>query len=204
MASFTALILDFGEVLVRFQSEASVTQMAHLAQLDAGEFHRRYWLHRPDYDAGRLTAEAYWREVGAPAPAIQALIAADVESWLDYREDVWDLAAQFKARGGRTAILSNGVPEVMNRVRSERTLAQWFDVVTVSYETGCTKPDRRIYDACLWALGVPPEAALFVDDRIANIEGAAQLGLQVLHFTGDGSVAALKALVDEARGMTQQ
>jgi len=190
-----ALILDYGEVLARFQSAASIKRMADLAGLDTEEFHRRYWLHRPDYDSGRLSARAYWEAAGAPPAAINDLIAADVESWLDYREDVWDIAAKFKATRGLTAILSNGVPEVMDRVRSERTLSQWFDAVIVSYEIGCTKPDARIYEATLSALGVPAAAALFVDDRMTNIAAAEQLGLQVLHFTDDSSVEKLKTRV---------
>lgn len=190
-----ALILDYGEVLARFQSAASVKRMADLAKLDTEEFHKRYWLHRPDYDAGRVSAAGYWQRVGVEAEAIDALIAADVESWLDYRDEVWDLAAEFKAGGGRTAILSNGVPEVMDRVRSERTLSRWFDVVIVSYEVGCTKPDPRIYQTCLAALGVAAESTLFVDDRRANLEAAVALGIQTFHFTDDSSVEGLKTVL---------
>ena len=208
-----ALILDYGEVLARFQSAAAVKRMADLANLTTEEFHERYWRHRPDYDAGRVTAADYWRRVidgdlGLENQAelrqthaeLPALIEADVESWLDYRDEVWDLALEFKTAGGRTAILSNGVPEVMDRVRSERTLPKWFDVVTVSYEVGCTKPDPRIYQACLSALGVAAETSLFVDDRRANIDAAAALGLQTFHFTDDSSVEGLETMVRDNGG----
>jgi putative hydrolase of the HAD superfamily len=190
-----ALILDYGEVLARFQSAAAVKRMADLVKLSTEEFHHRYWLQRPDYDAGRVSAAEYWRRVGADDGSVDALIAADVDSWVDYRDEVWDIATEFKATRGKTAILSNGVPEVMNRVRAERTLSKWFDVVTVSYEIGCTKPDPRIYQACLSALDVPPASALFVDDRKANVDAAAALGLQTFHFTDDSSVEGLKTVI---------
>lgn len=203
-----ALILDYGEVLARFQSAAAVKRMAELANLTTEEFHERYWRHRPDYDSGRASASEYWaRVIGHGADhgledqaELPALIEADVESWLDYRDGVWDLALEFKTAGGRTAILSNGVPEVMDRVRLERTLPKWFDVVTVSYEVGCTKPDPRIYQACLSALGVAAETSLFVDDRRANIDAAAALGLQTFHFTDDSSVEGLKTMVRDNGG----
>lgn len=204
MNPIQALILDYGQVLVRDQSAAVVKRMADLASLSTDEFHRRYWRHRPDYDSGRASATEYWQlvlrdgstHVGpSEAKVIEALTQADVESWLDYREEVWDIAAEFKERRGRTAFLSNGVPEVMNRLRAERNLSKWFDSVIVSYEVGCTKPDPRIYQACLSALDVPAASALFVDDRRANLDGAQELGIQVFHFTDDSSVAGLKSLL---------
>jgi putative hydrolase of the HAD superfamily len=195
-----ALILDFGEVLVRPQSAASIERMAQLAQLEIDDFRQRYWLHRRDYDSGVLDDEQYWRRVveGSPLPpdqlsaTLEALMTADFLSWNDARESVWEIAAAFKAAGGRTAILSNGVPAVMNRVRAARPLADCFDAVIVSFEVGCAKPEQRIYEICLEKLGVPAASALFVDDRLENLVAAEQLGIRTLHFTGDESVAALR------------
>src|SRR5262245_34228046 len=62
-----ALILDFGEVLVRSQPPAVIAEMAALADLDVDEFRRRYWEHRRAYDSG-LPADDYWRRVVDGAP----------------------------------------------------------------------------------------------------------------------------------------
>jgi putative hydrolase of the HAD superfamily len=174
--------------------------MAGLAGLDEEEFRLRYWRWRLDYDRGVLSDDEYWRRVidgagvddGNRTSITEALAEADFDSWSDYREDVWDLAAAFKRRGGRTAILSNGVPAVINRVRLKRRLADYFDVVIVSCEVRCTKPDARIYELCLSQLGAEPAATLFVDDKIENLEGAARLGIRTLHFIGDESVEELR------------
>jgi HAD superfamily hydrolase (TIGR01509 family) len=80
--------------------------------------------------------------------------------------------------------LSNGVPEAMARIRTDRPLEGWFDVVLVSCEVGVAKPDRMIFQMCLSQLCVMPSQALFVDDRIENVEGAASLGIQTFHFVG--------------------
>lgn len=200
--SLDALILDFGEVLVRPQSAASIERMAQLAQLDIDDFRHRYWLHRRDYDSGALTDDGYWRRVidGSTLPedqipaTLDALMTADFLSWNDARDAVWEIAAAFKAAGGRTAILSNGVPAVMNRVRAARPLAACFDVVIVSFEVNCAKPDPRIYEICLKELDVPAASALFVDDRLENLAAAEQLGIRTLHFTGEESVAALREI----------
>src|SRR6266849_1279406 len=153
--------------------------------------------------ASRMTpgsqAAEYWRRVletlgqssGAleHGPAIDQLIEADVASWTEFREEMWGLARSFRVGGGRTAFLSNGVPEAMARIRANRPLESWFDAVVVSCEVGVAKPDPRIYQICLSRLGVLPERALFVDDRADNIQAAARLGIETLHFAGDDAVA---------------
>jgi putative hydrolase of the HAD superfamily len=174
--------------------------MADLAGLELAAFKDRYWQHRLGYDSGALSSADYWRRVTAgvipPAQfdsALQALTTADFIAWSDYREDLWALTLDFKSRGGRTAILSNGVPSVMDGVRSTRALGEYFDAVVVSYEVGCVKPDPRIYEICLAQLGAQASSSLFVDDRLENLEAAARAGIQTFHFVGDESVAALRA-----------
>jgi putative hydrolase of the HAD superfamily len=194
-----ALILDFGEVLTRPQSPEAVERLAALAGLPVGEFVVRYWRHRADYDNGLAVAE-YWRHVlesrGAlPSTVVSALVEADAASWTDYRTEVWDLAARFHASGHRTAMLSNGVPEIIGRVRAGRRLDDWFDVVVVSCEVGCCKPDPAIYQLCLARLGEPAAQTLFVDDRAENLQAAESIGLQTLQFTGDESVPLLRKLL---------
>ena len=198
----SALVLDFGEVLVRPQSHAAISEMAAIAGLGTDEFHRRYWQHRPAYDCG-LPADEYWQLVlndsrmdPADVRRVTPLLKdADARSWTDYREEMWQLTSDFRTRGGRTAFLSNGVPEVMERVRRQRDLAAYFDVVIVSYEVGFAKPDRRIYELCLSRLGVAPAEALFVDDRIPNVEAARTIGISAIVFLGDESVDEIGRLL---------
>lgn len=199
-AGIRALIVDFGGVLTRAQPATLVTDMAQLVGAGESAFLDAYWVHRRDYDLG-LAANQYWARVlgscGVPRPEtrdglLSALIALDAASWMDYREAMWEVVAAFRKRGGRTAMLSNGVPEVMARVRADRPLERWFDVVVVSCELGVVKPSSRIYQVCLTRLGVEAEEALFVDDRQDNVDTAVRLGLDTIHFRGDPSVALVR------------
>jgi putative hydrolase of the HAD superfamily len=196
-----ALILDFGEVLTRPQPRDAVERMAAIARLSVDQFVSRYWRHRGAYDGGLPVAD-YWRRVletdddEVAASVLDDLIAADAASWSDYRGEVWDIAAAFRARGRRTAMLSNGVPEVIGRVRAERPLDTWFDVVIVSCEVGRCKPDPAIYEMCIDRLGVPAASTLFVDDRTENLQAAEGVGLRTLCFAGDDTVPVLRTLLD--------
>jgi putative hydrolase of the HAD superfamily len=196
MADISALILDFGGVLSYLQPEDWYPTMAARLEVDAGAFRAAYWEHRHAYDGG-LPAQEYWRRVhatlGRPCGPLDLLIQSDVASWTEFREEVWTLARNFRQRGGRTGFLSNGVAEAMAHIRAKRPLELWFDAVVVSCEVGASKPGPLIYEICLSRLGVAPERALFVDDRADNIEGAARLGIETLHFAGDDAVARLHA-----------
>lgn len=45
---------------------------------------------------------------------------------------------------------------------------------------GTRKPERGIYEACLNALNVNPEEAIFLDDIGENLKAAAQLGIKTI------------------------
>jgi putative hydrolase of the HAD superfamily len=194
------LILDYGDVLSRPQRMDSVAAMAERVGVSRDAFTTAYWRPRRAYDAG-LPAAEYWKRVLGPLGAsgdaglVPWLIARDVESWTDYREETWEVARAFRAAGGRTAFLSNGVPEIVGHLRQARALDHAFDAVVVSCEVDCLKPDPRIYRLCLERLGVRAEEALFADDRLENVESAARLGLRTLHFAGDDAVARLRAAI---------
>ena len=171
------------------QDSDLVDRMTAVTGVDRERFEKAYWRHRRAYDLGRRATD-YWRDtlhdLGVSDDAVlESLIDLDVQSWTRYREPMWTLARTVRASGVKTAILSNGVPEVMARVRADRPLEEIFDVVVVSYELGHAKPDREIYEATLSKLGLAPQDALFVDDRGENIAAADELGLRTFHFTGN-------------------
>jgi len=200
MARPAGLILDYGNVLSRAQDPTWLDAAARRLGADATAFRAAYWQHRHAYDAD-LPAAAYWRRVVAgarPAAALDPsdlawLIASDVASWSVYHEEVWALAARFRAAGGRTAFLSSSGPEVMARVRADHPLETRFDAVVISCEVGLAKPDPRIFR--LERLGLSAGAALFVDDRADNVQAAAGVGLRTLRFEGPDALERLQALV---------
>lgn len=74
----------------------------------------------------------------------------------------------------RLGLVTNGIPDVQ-RTKIEATgLAERFDVVTISGELGCGKPDPRIYAVTLEAIGARPEEAIMVGDNFRRDVTAAQ------------------------------
>ena len=177
-----ALILDYGEVLSYPMRPGAISLMASQLGTLETELTQAYWRHRREYDLGVQLDEGL----------LNALVAIDVDAWTDYRDEMWTLAATFRGNGGKLGMLSNGVPEIVARIRADHDLSSLFDAVVISYEVQLAKPEPEIYRIALDRLGVPAFDALFVDDRAENVDAARELGLQTLLFTGD--VHALRAL----------
>jgi len=59
-------------------------------------------------------------------------------------------------------------------------LADFFDCITLSYQVGVRKPDKRIYLEALRCLGFEANECVFVADEISDLEGAREIGLKTI------------------------
>jgi putative hydrolase of the HAD superfamily len=184
-----AVIFDYGEVLCSPDPTAH-RRLLDITGLDHDTFERFYWRDRHDYDLGNLDGPAFWRRFARDAgltfsPAqIAALVENDVLLWVSVDEPMLAWAAALQQAGVLTAILSNMVPEVLRYMRQEFAWLAHFTHQTYSCELHIAKPDPAIFIWTCAHLGVPPEEALFIDDRLVNIEAAEQLGLHAIQFRG--------------------
>jgi len=70
-----------------------------------------------------------------------------------------------------------------------------FDAYILSNEHGCRKPEPEIYLLTSRELGVEPQEAVFIDDRIKLVEGAQNVGMKGVHYIyHEQLVQDLKAL----------
>lgn len=116
-----------------------------------------------------------------PEPAfvrrITDLIAAHLEGRVHLYDDALPTLRRLRARGVRTAVVSNCDHFAAPLVRELR-LAEEVDALVLSFEVGSHKPEPGIYLAALEALDVAPERAVFVDDQPPYLDGAAALGIR--------------------------
>jgi putative hydrolase of the HAD superfamily len=94
--------------------------------------------------------------------------------------DVFNLAKDLRAKGIKTAMLSNRINPLTWLARRGDGLAD-FDPVVFSSDIGVSKPNAKAYQVVLDKLGLKPEECLFVDNRTGNLEAAEKLGINTLH-----------------------
>jgi 2-haloacid dehalogenase len=81
-----------------------------------------------------------------------------------------------RAKGVRTAILSNGTPAMLEAATVSAGLSDLLDAVISVEEAGVYKPDPRTYALVQARLGVAPAEVLFVSSNGWDIAGAAAFG----------------------------
>ena len=66
---------------------------------------------------------------------------------------------------------------------------QFFEKAYYSFELGMRKPDSEIFQFVLQDSNLSAEASLFIDDKIENVEGAKQAGLNAYHHNPEQDIA---------------
>jgi len=75
----------------------------------------------------------------------------------------------------------NNESREMNEYRIKQFgLSQIFDLFVSSCYVGMRKPDDKIYRVALDMIRKSPDECCFIDDRLANIEGAAKVGIRTV------------------------
>lgn len=183
-----AVIFDYGGVLCFAPDDQQIAHAAQRCGLSSPEFLKAFWSIRIEYDAGKLAPEQYWRQVAKNAGRhfddglIAEMIETEIAFWSRLDEAVVAWNDQLRAKGMKTAMLSNLPPPLGLRMRAEG-FYDHFDHATLSFELGIVKPAREIYEDAVRGLGIAPEQALFLDDREENVAGALAAGLHAELFT---------------------
>jgi putative hydrolase of the HAD superfamily len=108
------------------------------------------------------------------------------------REGVVDQVRAVRAAGYTTALLTNSFREfrpVLNAAVDMRL----FHHVIDSSEVGSRKPEPEIYAITLDRLGVAADEVLYIDDFLANVEGARLAGWNAVHVRNEADVLAAVA-----------
>ena len=183
-----AVVFDYGMVLTGPANPAAHARMLQLTQLPKPVFEENYWRHRLDYDRGTLNGQTYWQMFADTASAtldqttINRLIEQDILLWTDLNPVMLRWVSQVQAAGFRTAILSNMGAELLAHMRKNFHWLESFDHLTWSCELDLIKPEAAIYKHTLEKLAVRADEALFLDDKIENVEGARRVNMHSFPF----------------------
>ena len=177
-------------VLTGPRDEEALAALHRLTSMSPERFEDHYWVNRHAYDEGKLTGLAFWERfvreagvVGGSADLIEELNHWDARMWTTENPEMLAWQLRLKERGMRTAILSNMGDNVLANMQRTFDWLPRFDVLVWSYQLRMAKPEPAIYLHVLKELDVRPEEALFLDDKLVNVEAARALGMRALEFS---------------------
>lgn len=126
---------------------------------------------------GRITAMDFWRGAGVD-PALEdeylqrhSLSVGCLEFLSSIRPDVASVWC-----------ISNDLSEWSRKLRHRFGLTRYLQGVVISGDVGVRKPDTAIYKHLMNRAEVNPADIIFVDDRVKNIDAAAELGISTVFF----------------------
>jgi putative hydrolase of the HAD superfamily len=186
------IISDFGGVICTFDYRIFCERLAHrIHRTEDQIFAAVFGDHlQADFETGILSGSEYHRTV-------MARLYANVpyDEFCPMYGDIFteipatcDLLRRLHARYP-LYLLSDTNEIHFGYVRETVATLSVFDEFIVSYQVGVMKPDPRIYQEALRRSGLPAGACLFVDDRPANVEGAARLGIHTVQFESPAQLA---------------
>lgn len=96
-------------------------------------------------------------------------------------EVLTELKSKFKL-----AVICNATTATLEKVKEimrEAGILHFFDAVVVSTDVGYRKPDERIFQITLEKLGVKPQEAIMIGNRITtDIIGGNRMGMKTILF----------------------
>lgn len=119
-------------------------------------------------------------------PHYSHLIQAYHDLWIDSVggaiAGTVDILKQLKKAGYPVYGLSNWSAETFPHMRERHDFFDLFNDMVISGEVGHVKPEPQIFQILLDKIGKPAEECLFIDDSLANIQQAQELGFATILF----------------------
>ena len=160
----------------------------------------REWHMRQDYDGDPAAAT---RELQALHPGKEALIAAYYDRFDEMLDHAFPPMAALVERLGDAGVplyLLSNAPGFLDRwlrgpAQAKHPFVGRFRDFIVSGHVGCWKPDAEIFELTCRRGGFSPQDAVFIDDVVANVDGARATGMSGIHHRSTvETVAELQAL----------
>jgi len=189
----SAVVFDLGNVLLPFNWQIAADAFCARSRASRREL-QDYFLTTAfvqQLESGQMTGPQFYRRLAADFE-----FAGSYEEFVSVWSDIFTadpamlaLAAQLKGRLPRY-LLSNTNDIHINFIFAKFPAIRDFDGHVLSFEVGVMKPDRAIYDATVQRFQLDPARTVFIDDILANVEGARAAGWQGIHHRDAESTRA--------------
>lgn len=132
-------------------------------------------------DFWRVTGDGLDYALAAHGVADEALRVRlmDLYLRLDPYPEVTEAIGRLRGGGCKTAILSNGAPRMLSAAVASAGLETLLDAVLSVEDVGIYKPDPRVYQLAVDALGIAAPRICFVSSNGWDARGAAHFGFRV-------------------------
>lgn len=180
------IIFDIGQVLLQYHPQSFLLEYYKeedaLFLLDT-LFSSPLWL---DLDRGTKTYAEVQAQLVNAYPAYQDAYMFLLANWPSMLQPIASTIRMLpilKKLGFQLLYLSNFHESSFQSVVDQHQFFKLFDGGVVSFQKQLMKPEPQIYQCLLRTYDLLAEECLFIDDSLANVLAAKQLGFHAIHLT---------------------
>lgn len=195
MATIKNVIFDLGGVLLDIDTNKTNEAFEQLGVTDFKSF---YSLHKMDHlfedlETGKINDTVFYEGLKQRISTVHLTNNQIREAWnallLDFRKESLSFLEKL-SQTHKLFLLSNtnGIHQVAfndifkKTVTGKTSLDGYFTKAYYSHVIGLRKPEKEIYSFVLEDAQLVASETLFIDDLIANIEGAENMGIKTHHL----------------------
>lgn len=189
------IYFDLGRVLVDFDLDRMVAQMAQVAGVESTAMHSALFETglELDYEVGRVTTDEFFAKIsdllGRSLEREELELACN--DMFTVMPQTQKTVTWLRESGYRLGILSNTCDCHWEFCRRKFSwIDELFEVHITSHQVGVMKPDHAIYRAAAEKAECQPEQIVFIDDMLENVEGARRFGFDAIQYTTGQEVDA--------------
>ena len=189
MTDISTILWDVGGVLLtNGWDHAGRTGVLERFGINQAEFEERHPEANDAWEKGLITLEEYLHRTVFWEP--RSFSAEEFFAAMKAESQVLDGTALAVLENMATSVdvdlgMLNNEARELNDYRVETFgLRGYFDFFFSSCYVGLRKPSAQIYRLALDVLQCEPDEVAFIDDRAANVEAAAALGIHAIHYQG--------------------
>ena len=187
-----AIIFDLGGVIINLDTNATLAAFSRISNKSTDEISNAYEQvdFFKDYEIGAIS-DAEFRAAIRKSLDITASDQLIDEAWNAMLLDIpFSRIKAFKKlrKEFKLFVMSNTnhihirkFNEIFESLNTGAHFKDYFDKVYYSQEIGARKPNANAWTPILEEYNLEAQRALFIDDRLDNIEAAKKLGLQTFH-----------------------
>ena len=188
MKEIRNIIFDIGNVLVRFDP------LDYLIRTYGDDFETIRLLHLNVFaseewkllDQGLITTEEAIVRIEERIPQYKDTVEKIMRTWETFLIEEISTSVyfleKFKEMGYKIYALSNYPERGFLYTERNFSVFKLFDGKVISYNVREVKPGKRIYEILLEKYQLKAEECIFIDDTLANIGTAQELGIKGIHF----------------------
>ena len=196
------IIFDLGGVIINLSVESTLKKIAELSGFPGDKVLEIYHS-SPEflaYEKGEITNDQFRESlrslfgVKSDDPQIDLCWNAMLG---DIPAERIELLKELKKKY-RTFLLSNTnaihldcFTNIVKKAHGLESLDPLFHKAYYSHLMGMRKPDAEIYEYVLKENGLKAEETIFLDDNLANLKGAASVGIQTFHVSHPDTIFSL-------------